>query len=93
MYYLLPVYGFTGVTITFIYVYFSIFMYKTFTDLSAEETYKLTFNVLILEGVGEFLGGMYVVKFADRWPKPIQILVMNNAFILSLCGCYIGHSY
>lgn len=36
---------------------------------------------------------MYVVKYADRWPKPTQILAMNNAFVLSLIGCYIGHCF
>lgn len=88
---LLPAYYFTGVTITFIYIYFSSFMYKAFPDDNKEHLYNITFRILILEGVGELLGGLYVVFFTDRWPKARQVLASNNLFLAAACGCYVGY--
>jgi hypothetical protein len=88
---LFPTYYFTGVTITFIYSYFSTFMYKAFPLEEKGSLYTLTFRILIMEGVGELLGGLYVIFCTDRWQKSYQMLGLNNIFIIAACGCYIGY--
>lgn len=88
---LLPAYYFTGVTVTFVYIYFSGFMYKAFPNDDKDHLYNVTFRILILEGVGELLGGLYVIFFTDRWSKVAQVLGTNNVFLVAACGCYVGY--
>ena len=47
----------------------------------------------MLEGVGEFLGGLFFIAFSDRWSKKLQLLITNQLFaitlVLTIISCFL----
>lgn len=83
----------TGVTITFIYCLFSTFMYLTFKHLDKEALYKFTFELFIVEGVGQFIGGLWVIFLSDRYDKFWQLRILNKTFLITIVGFLLAYQY
>ena len=86
-------FAFTGLIVAFIYNTFSIVVYRTFEDkMSDTDLNRLTFLLFIFEGIGEFLGGMFVAIFSNRVRNPAKVyLLIASVFVFAGFGItYLG---
>ncbi len=79
-------YAMSGVMISFVYGQFSILFYKYYTDISKEELNKLTFTAFMVEGAGEFCGGLVIALFSKRVKSVGLLFALNSLAFLGSVG-------
>lgn len=94
----MPSFYFSGTIIAFVYTFISVLMLQAFgNDLTPLELNMLTFKIMMLEGVGEFLGGLFYIRYADTWAKKKTLLTSNKlfmlAFVLMTCSYFLKNIY
>lgn len=90
-----PCFAFTGIMAVFTNI-ISIIVYRTF-DMDDESLNRLTFIILIFQGLGEALGGIVLAIFSSRMRSPAKAyLAIASGFIfgmlLILVGSYLANS-
>ena len=76
----------SGVMISFVYGQFSILFYKYYQNSTKEELNKLTFTAFIIEGAGEFCGGLIIALFSKRIKNLGLLFGLNSLAFLGSVG-------
>ena len=89
-----PCFAFTGIMAAFTNI-ISIILYRTF-DMDDESLNRLTFIILIFQGLGEALGGILLAIFSSHMQSPAKAyLAIASGFIfgmlLILVGSYLAN--
>lgn len=88
------IFCFSGIMISFVFCQLSVIFYQTFDEVyGKEELNRVTFVAFVVEGVGEFLGGLSVV-FGQAVLKKIGIsctfLIITALFMGALLMVYLA---
>ena len=80
-------FGYSGIMISFVFGLFSLAFYQYYGEMEAEELNRLTFVAFMIEGCGEFVGGLAVALFAHKMKRTVLFNFLNSLLFL---GCVVG---
>lgn len=84
-------FAFSGVMISYVYSEFSICFYRYYSEMEAEQLNKLTFVTFMVEGCGEFVGGLLLALFAHKMDKVVFFNLANSLlFVGSVVAMWRG---
>jgi hypothetical protein len=75
-------FAFSGIMISFVYSELSISFYKYYQGMEDEELNKLTFFTSMIEGCGEFLGGLILALFASKMKNVVFYYFLNGLLFI-----------
>lgn len=73
--------------ISFVFGLFSLAFYEYYGEMEAEELNRLTFVTFMIEGCGEFAGGLAVALLAHRMRRIVLLNFLNS---LLFFGCVVA---
>lgn len=79
-------FAFSGVMISYVYSELSICFFRYYSEMEDEQLNKLTFTTFMVEGCGEFVGGLLLALFAHKMQ---QIVLFNLANSLLFVGSVV----
>ena len=68
--------------ISYVYSELSICFYRYFGEMGDEQLNKLTFSTFMVEGCGEFAGGLVLALFASRMEKIVFFNLANSLLFM-----------
>ena len=80
-------FGYSGIMISFVFGLFSLAFYQYYGEMEAEELNRLTFVAFMIEGCGEFVGGLAVALFAHKMKRTVLFNFLNSLLFLD---CVVG---
>ena len=84
-------FDFSGVMISYVYSEFSICFYRYYGEMEAEQLNKLTFTAFMVEGCGEFAGGLLLALFAHKMRQVVFFNLANSLlFVGSVVAMWLG---